>query len=113
MGLNPKNKPKASTFENNYSYDEILVEKNIVYSTCEQYLLPIIGGVHVVYISHGKVIGLFKMNRIVEYFSKWSQVQEHLTMQIVHAMQGALGTQDVTCVIDAKHFVSILEVLKT
>ncbi len=104
MGLNPANMPKASTFENNYNYGEMLVEKNIVvYSTCEHHLLPIIGRAHVAYISDGKVIGLSKMNRIVEYFSKRPQVQERLTMQVVQAMQEALGTQDVACVIDAKH----------
>jgi len=104
MGLNPANMPKASTFDNNYNYGEMLVEKNIVvYSTCEHHLLPIIGRAHVSYISNGKVIGLSKMNRIVEYFSKRPQVQERLTMQIVQAMQEALGTKDVACVIDAKH----------
>jgi GTP cyclohydrolase I len=104
MGLNPANMPKASTFDNNYNYGEMLVEKNIVvYSTCEHHLLPIIGRAHVAYISDGKVIGLSKMNRIVEYFSKRPQVQERLTMQIVQAMQEALGTDDVACVIDAKH----------
>jgi len=104
MGLNPKNMPKASTFDNNYNYGEMLVEKNIiVYSTCEHHLLPIVGRAHVAYISDGKVIGLSKMNRIVEYFSKRPQVQERLTMQIVQAMQEALGTKDVACVIDAKH----------
>ena len=104
MGLNPKNKPVPSTFDNNYNYGEMLVEKNIVvYSTCEHHLLPIIGRAHVAYISDGKVIGLSKMNRIVEYFSKRPQVQERLTMQVVQAMQEALGVQDVACVIDAKH----------
>ncbi|WP_299013938.1 GTP cyclohydrolase I FolE [uncultured Polaribacter sp.] len=104
MGLNPANRPKASTFENNYNYGEMLVEKNIVvYSTCEHHLLPIIGRAHVAYISNGKVIGLSKMNRIVEYFAKRPQVQERLTMQIVQEMQKALGTEDVACVIDAKH----------
>ena len=104
MGLNPANMPKASTFDNNYNYGEMLVEKNIVvYSTCEHHLLPIIGRAHVAYISDGKVIGLSKMNRIVEYFSKRPQVQERLTMQIVQAMQEALGTDDVACIVDAKH----------
>ncbi|MBS9774636.1 MAG: GTP cyclohydrolase I FolE [Tenacibaculum sp.] len=104
MGLNPKNMPKASTFDNNYKYGEMLVEKNIVvYSTCEHHLLPIVGRAHVAYISKGKVIGLSKMNRIVEYFSKRPQVQERLTMQVVQALQNALGTEDVACVIDAKH----------
>ena len=104
MGLNPKNMPKPSTFDNNYNYGEMLVEKNIVvYSTCEHHLLPIIGRAHVAYISDGKVIGLSKMNRIVEYFAKRPQVQERLTMQVVQAMQEALGTDNVACVIDAKH----------
>jgi GTP cyclohydrolase I len=104
MGLNPKNEPKAATFDNNYNYEEMLVEKNIiVYSTCEHHLLPIVGRAHVAYISNGKVIGLSKMNRIVDYFAKRPQVQERLTMQIVQFMQEALGTKDVACVIDAKH----------
>lgn len=104
MGLNPENEPKASTFNNTYNYGEMLVEKNIVvYSTCEHHLLPIVGRAHVAYISNGKVIGLSKMNRIVEYFAKRPQVQERLTMQVVQFMQKALGTQDVACVIDAKH----------
>ncbi len=103
-GLKPENLPKASTFENNYKYGEMLVEKNItVYSTCEHHLLPIIGRAHVAYISNGRVIGLSKMNRIVEYYAKRPQVQERLTMQIVQEMQIALGTDDVACVIDAKH----------
>ncbi|OCB78383.1 GTP cyclohydrolase I FolE [Flavobacterium crassostreae] len=103
-GLNPAKKPKASTFDNNYKYGEMLVEKNItLYSTCEHHLLPIIGRAHVAYISNGRVIGLSKMNRIVEYYAKRPQVQERLTMQIVQELQEALGTQDVACVIDAKH----------
>ena len=103
-GLNPANKPKLSTFDNNYKYGEMLVEKNItVYSTCEHHLLPIIGRAHVAYISNGNVIGLSKMNRIVDYFAKRPQVQERLTMQVVQALQEALGTEDVACVIDAKH----------
>jgi GTP cyclohydrolase I len=103
-GLNPENQPRLSTFDNNYKYGEMLVEKNItVYSTCEHHLLPIIGRAHVAYISKGQVIGLSKMNRIVDYFAKRPQVQERLTMQVVQALQEALGTQDVACVIDAKH----------
>lgn len=103
-GLNPANKPKLSTFDNNYKYGEMLVEKNIVvYSTCEHHLLPIVGRAHVAYMSKGKVIGLSKMNRIVEHFAKRPQVQERLTMQVVQALQEALGTDDVACVIDAKH----------
>ncbi|MFJ1435550.1 GTP cyclohydrolase I FolE [Capnocytophaga canimorsus] len=103
-GLNPSRKPDSSTFANNYHYGEMLVEKNIVvYSTCEHHFLPIVGRAHVGYISNGKVIGLSKMNRIVEYFAKRPQVQERLTMQIVQEMQKVLGTEDVACVIDAKH----------
>jgi len=103
-GLNPDNKPHLSTFDNNYKYGEMLVEKNIVvYSTCEHHLLPIVGRAHIAYISKGNVIGLSKMNRIVDYFAKRPQVQERLTMQVVQALQEALGTDDVACVIDAKH----------
>lgn len=103
-GLNPKNKPKMSSFENKYKYGEMLVEKNIIlYSTCEHHLLPIVGRAHVAYISSGRVIGLSKMNRIVDYYAKRPQVQERLTMQIVKELQEALNTKDVACVIDAKH----------
>ncbi|KAB1157712.1 GTP cyclohydrolase I FolE [Flavobacterium luteum] len=103
-GLNPSKKPNSSTFENNYKYGEMLVEKNItLYSTCEHHLLPIVGRAHVAYISSGRVIGLSKMNRIVDYYAKRPQVQERLTMQIVQELQKALNTQDVACVIDAKH----------
>ncbi len=103
-GLNPAKKPTSSTFENNYKYGEMLVEKNIVvYSTCEHHLLPIIGRAHVAYISNGKVVGLSKMNRIVDYYAKRPQVQERLTIQIVRELQRVLNTEDVACVIDAKH----------
>lgn len=103
-GLHPDRKPKASTFDNKYKYGEMLVEKNItLYSTCEHHLLPIVGRAHVAYISKGTVIGLSKMNRIVDYYAKRPQVQERLTMQIVKELQDALGTDDVACVIDAKH----------
>ncbi|MEH6406966.1 MAG: GTP cyclohydrolase I FolE [Leeuwenhoekiella sp.] len=103
-GLNPDRKPKASTFKNSYKYGEMLVEKNItLYSTCEHHLLPIVGRAHVAYISDGTVVGLSKMNRIVDYYAKRPQVQERLTMQIVQELQKALGTEDVACVIDAKH----------
>ena len=103
-GLDPQKKPKASTFENKYQYGEMLVEKNItVYSTCEHHFLPIVGRAHVAYISNGTVVGLSKMNRIVDYFSKRPQVQERLTIQIVKELQRVLNTNDVACVIDAKH----------
>ena len=103
-GLNPEKKPKASTFENKYKYGEMLVEKNItLYSTCEHNLLPIVGKAHIAYISNGTVVGLSKMNRIVDYFAKRPQVQERLTMQIVKELQAVLNSDDVACVIDAKH----------
>lgn len=103
-GLNPKKKPSSSTFENKYKYNEMLVEKNIVvYSTCEHHLLPIIGRAHIAYISNGTVVGLSKMNRIVDYYAKRPQVQERLTIQIVRELQKVLNTEDVACVIDAKH----------
>jgi len=103
-GLYPEKKPSASTFENKYKYGEMLVEKNItVYSTCEHHLLPIVGRAHVAYISNGTVVGLSKMNRIVDYYAKRPQVQERLTIQIVKELQEVLGTEDVACVIDAKH----------
>jgi GTP cyclohydrolase I len=103
-GLHPDKKPKSSTFDNKYKYGEMLVEKNItLYSTCEHHLLPIVGRAHVAYISKGRVIGLSKMNRIVDYFAKRPQVQERLNIQIVRELQKALGTDDVACVIDAKH----------
>lgn len=103
-GLNPAKKPSSSTFENKYKYNEMLVEKNIVvYSTCEHHLLPIIGRAHIAYISNGTVVGLSKMNRIVDYFAKRPQVQERLTIQIVQELQKVLNTKDVACIIDAKH----------
>ncbi|UWX55708.1 GTP cyclohydrolase I FolE [Maribacter litopenaei] len=103
-GLHPDRKPNSSTFENKYKYGEMLVEKNItLYSTCEHHLLPIVGRAHVAYISNGSVVGLSKMNRIVDYYAKRPQVQERLNIQIVRELQKVLGTEDVACVIDAKH----------
>ncbi|SHI32706.1 GTP cyclohydrolase I [Cruoricaptor ignavus] len=103
-GLLPENKPKISTFSNKYKYRQMLVEKDIsVYSFCEHHFLPIIGKAHVAYISNGEVIGLSKINRIVDYYARRPQVQERLTMQVVDAMKEALGTKDVACIIEAKH----------
>ena len=103
-GLNPKRKPNASTFDNKYGYGEMLVEKNInLYSTCEHHLLPIVGKAHVAYVSNGTVVGLSKINRIVDYYAKRPQVQERLTLQIVEELQKILNTDNVACVIDAKH----------
>jgi len=103
-GLNPKNKPKIALFENKYQYHQMLVEKNITfYSNCEHHFVPIIGKAHVAYISSGKVIGLSKLNRIVQYFAKRPQVQERLTNQIATELQQILETEDVAVIIDAKH----------
>ena len=103
-GLNPKNLPTSSTFDNKYQYGEMLVEKNItVFSTCEHHLLPIYGKAHVAYFAKDRVVGLSKMNRIVDYYSRRPQVQERLNIQIVKALQKILKTDDVACIIDAKH----------
>ena len=103
-GLNPLNKPSSSTFENKYQYGEMLVEKNItLYSTCEHHLLPIVGKAHVAYVSSGRVVGLSKMNRIVEYYANRPQVQERLTVQIGKEIARALNTEDVGVVVDANH----------
>ncbi len=103
-GLNPANKPKVALFDNKYQYNQMLVEKNITfYSNCEHHFVPIIGKAHVSYISSGKVIGLSKLNRIVQYFAKRPQVQERLTNQIAEELKGILDTEDVAVIIDAKH----------
>lgn len=103
-GLNPKNKPAAKLFENKYKYNEMLVEKDITFhSHCEHHFVPIYGRAHVAYISNGDVIGLSKINRIVQYYSKRPQVQERLTMQIGNELKEALGTEDVAVIMDAYH----------
>ena len=103
-GLNPENKPKVALFDNKYQYNQMLVEKNITfYSNCEHHFVPIIGKAHVAYISSGKVIGLSKLNRIVQYYAKRPQVQERLTNQIAEDLKQILGTNDVAVIIDAKH----------
>jgi len=103
-GLNPENKPKIALFENKYKYNQMLVEKNIqFYSNCEHHFVPIFGKVHVAYISSGKVIGLSKINRIVQYFANRPQVQERLTNQIAIELSNILETDDVAVIIDAKH----------
>jgi GTP cyclohydrolase IA len=103
-GLNPENKPSVTLFENRYKYNQMLVEKDItVFSNCEHHFVPIYGKAHLAYISSGKVIGLSKLNRIVQYYSKRPQVQERLTVQIANELKEVLNTQDVAVVIDAKH----------
>jgi GTP cyclohydrolase IA len=103
-GLDPKNKPAVKLFENKYKYNEMLVEKDITFhSNCEHHFVPIIGKAHVAYISNGTVIGLSKINRIVQYFAKRPQVQERLTMQIGNELKEMLGTEDIAVIIDAHH----------
>jgi len=103
-GLNPKNKPDVTLFENKFDYNQMLIEKDIrVNSFCEHHFVPIIGKAHVAYISNGYVIGLSKINRIVEYFSRRPQVQERLTEQIAEELIKVLHTDDVAIVIEAEH----------
>lgn len=103
-GLNPANKPKIALFENKYQYNEMLVEKDITfYSNCEHHFVPIMGKAHVAYISSGKVIGLSKINRIVDYYARRPQVQERLTVQIANELKTILETDNVAVIIDAEH----------
>ncbi|MEX6625953.1 GTP cyclohydrolase I FolE [Tenacibaculum salmonis] len=103
-GLNPVNKPKLSTFENKYGYKKMLIEQNInIDSSCEHHFLPIIGHAHIGYYPTKKVIGLSKINRLVDYYSHRPQVQERLAIQILNDLQNILDTKDVIVVINAKH----------
>ena len=103
-GLNPKNKPTVTLFDNKYKFNQMLVEKNItLFSYCEHHFVPIIGKAHVAYFSDGKVVGLSKINRMVQYYSKRPQVQERLTVQIANEMKEKLGTEDVAVLIEADH----------
>ncbi len=112
-GLDPDNKPAVTLFDNVYNYEEMLVEKNIkVHSFCEHHFVPIIGKAHVAYISNGKVIGLSKINRIVDYFSRRPQVQERLTVQIAEELKKALHTEDVAVAITADHMCVTLRGIK-
>ena len=103
-GLNPANRPVCRSFENVYQYSEMLVERNITLnSTCEHHFLPVVGRAHVAYFSSGRVVGLSKLNRVVDHFGRRPQVQERLTRQICEALQLELNTEDVAVIIDAKH----------
>jgi GTP cyclohydrolase I len=103
-GINPENHPDVKTFENVYGYNHMLVERDInVNSTCEHHFLPIVGHAHVAYIPNGRVVGLSKLNRVVDHYARRPQVQERLTRQVLGALQELLGTDDVAVVIDAKH----------
>lgn len=103
-GLNPDNKPEITLFSNKYDYDQMLVEKDITfYSHCEHHFVPIYGKAHVAYFPNGKVIGLSKINRIVQYFAKRPQVQERLTVQIGQELKNILQTDHIAVVMDASH----------
>lgn len=103
-GLNPANKPETKLFQNKYEYNEMLIEKDItLYSYCEHHFVPIVGKVHVAYISNGQVIGLSKINRLVQYYAKRPQVQERLTNQIAEGLKQALQSDDIAVIIDATH----------
>lgn len=104
-GLDPAKKPIMSLFDNKYQYDKFIIEKDItVKSTCEHHFLPVVGKAHVGYISNGKVIGLSKINRIVDYFARRPQVQERMTRQILEELKKDLNSDDVIVMVDAKHF---------
>lgn len=104
-GLNPKNKPTVTLFENKYKYKQMLVEKDItLFSYCEHHFVPIVGKAHVAYIPNGNVVGLSKINRIVNYYAKRPQVQERMTKQIANELREALHTEDVAVVIEADHY---------
>ena len=104
LGLDPKNKPKMSVFDNKFDYDKVLIEKNITFSSfCEHHFLPFVGKAHIGYISSGKVIGLSKLNRIVDYYARRPQVQERLTVQILNELMDVLNTEDVIVVMNAEH----------
>lgn len=103
-GLNPANKPGVSMFDNTYKYKEMLVEKNIsFYTYCEHHFVPFFGKAHIAYINNGRVVGLSKLNRIVDFYAKRPQVQERLTMQIGKELENVLGTDDIAVFIEAKH----------
>ncbi|MCB2203954.1 GTP cyclohydrolase I FolE [bacterium] len=105
QGLKEENRPEAKVFKNSFQYGEMLVEKDIsLHTTCEHHLLPIVGRAHVAYVSTGTVIGLSKINRIVDYYARRPQVQERLTRQVAEELKRVLNTEDVAVVIDAKHF---------
>lgn len=103
-GLNERNKPGISLYDNHFGYRQILVVKDIpVYSTCEHHFVPIIGKAHVGYLSSGKVIGLSKINRLVKFYCQRPQLQERLTVQISEELKRALDTAHVAVMIEAKH----------
>lgn len=103
-GLNYDNFPKATVVDNKFNYDEMLIERNItVNSLCEHHFLPLVGKAFVAYIPEKKVLGLSKLNRIVDFFCRRPQIQERLTAQIYHALSFILETENVAVIIEAEH----------
>ncbi len=104
-GLKPENFPKCTVIENKMGYDEMVIERDItLMSNCEHHFVTIDGKAHVAYIPKGKVLGLSKLNRIVEYFARRPQVQERIAEQVYHALVYILGTEDVAVVIEGVHY---------
>jgi GTP cyclohydrolase IA len=103
-GLDPARKPVVTLFDNKYQYNQMLVEKDIsLYSNCEHHFVPIIGKAHIAYLPSGKVAGLSKLNRVVQYYAQRPQVQERLTVQIAQELKAVLETDDVAIIIEATH----------
>jgi GTP cyclohydrolase I len=104
-GLLPDNFPKVTAVENKMGYDSMVIEKGInVQSNCEHHFIVIDGFANIAYVPKNKVLGLSKLNRIVEYFSKRPQIQERLTQQVYYALEYILETSDIAVIIDAKHY---------
>lgn len=105
VGLDQKNFPRSMTVENKFGYTQMLVEKGIdVFSVCEHHLLPIVGQAKVAYVPRKKVIGLSKLNRLVDFYSRRPQVQERLTELIKGKLQELVDSEDVAVMIEAKHY---------
>ena len=103
-GLDPKNRPDVRMFDNRYEYHQLLVERDItLFSCCEHHFVPIIGKAHVAYLPGSHVVGLSKLNRVVQYYARRPQVQERLTRQISEELKQSLGTDDVAVLIEADH----------
>jgi GTP cyclohydrolase IA len=103
-GLNPEHRPEVRLFDNRYQYQQMLVERDItLFSCCEHHFVPIVGKAHVAYLPGEHVVGLSKLNRVVQYYARRPQVQERLTRQIAEELKHSLQTDDVAVLIEADH----------
>lgn len=103
-GLDPRNKPSITLFENKYKYDEMVMVRDITFFTvCEHHFVPFFGKAHVAYIPNQRVAGLSKINRLVKYFARRPQVQERLTIQVADEIRELFETQDVAVWMEASH----------